>query len=323
MMATFEESRKRNQILGLLDPTGSNQTLLSMDLEKLKVELDKRTNSLTEYKHEDYFSIEDITTGGMNREEELALVKFRLSKKEEEIRAMAASLREKENELFLRERNLQSSERKLSKSPSTRRNEDSEFGNATSTPSRISGSPNSYQSFSYRRGGQVEETITDVIMSSIDNKSPEEKQSDNTLFGEMINGGLSERDAIIASIKESERIASSIIDKPFEDSSRIAEVRSIPIRVEKVTAESLRSEGKSPYYMLENRPEGATDEFLDNIYNMIVAKNYDGIKQVLGNKELNINILTWLRNLKYNDTTFKQMMLSKPGYFHKCLRPYE
>ena len=38
------ESRKKQQIIELLDPSGIDQSLLTLDFEKLKKEMDRRTN---------------------------------------------------------------------------------------------------------------------------------------------------------------------------------------------------------------------------------------------------------------------------------------
>lgn len=332
MSTSYSESRRRQQIIGLLDPSGNDQSLLSLDYEKLKTELDRRTNSLVEFKHEDYFNISNIPTSGMNRDDELALVKFHLNKKEEDVKKLAAMLRSKEDELYLRERNLNSLERK-SKSPSRSR-VDSEFDQESYNfkSGKSSASPSSYQSFIYKpesKNTQSEQLITSAIIDSLEtnNQNDSPRLSPGSPFqvqSEIINGSLSEEEAILKAIQQSEKEANDIIDKPFEESqSRIAEIRSIPIQQNKITAESLRAEGKSPYYMLQNKPEDVTDELLDSLYKILVDRNFVIVKEFLANKELPVHILRWIRTLKYNDTTLAQMLLSKPVYIHKCLRPYE
>ena len=332
MSSSYSESKRRQQIISLLDPSGNDQSLLSLDYEKLKSELDKKTNSLVEFKHEDYFNINDILTSGMNRDDELALVKFHLTKKEEDVKKLAAMLRVKEDELYLRERNLTALEKK-SKSP-LRTRIDGEFDQESHnvTPGRISASPSAYQSFIYKpesRNSQSEQLITSAIINAFETNNHTDTVglspgSPIQVPGEMINGSLSEEEAILKAIQQSEKEANDIIDRPFEEShSRIAEIRSVPIQQNKITAESLRSEGKSPYYMLQNKPEDVTDELLDNLYRMLVDRNFTGVKEFFANKELPVHILRWIKTLKFNDTTLTQMLLSKPVYIHKCLRPYE
>lgn len=318
----YSDSRRRHQIIGLLDPTGIDQSLLTLDLKKLVEELDKKTNSLVEIKHDEYFAISDITTSGMNREDELALVKFHLTRKEEDVKKLAAMLRAKEDELYLRERNL---DRKNSKSPARSR-DGSEFDQENA--GRLSSSPVSYQSYLYKpenRNTPVEQIITTAIINAAVDPATNNFSSGSPIQipHETINGSLTEEEAILKAIRESEKESNDIIDKPFEDSSRIAEIRSIPIQSNKITAESLRSEGKSPYCMLANRPDDATDELLDSLYNILSSRDFTAAKAFLANKDLPLHILRWIKTLKFNDTTLTQMLLSKPVYIHKCLRPYE
>ena len=302
------ESRKKQQIIELLDPSGIDQSLLTLDFEKLKKEMDRRTNCLIEIKHEDYFDINDILISGMNRDDEFALAKFHLNKKEDDIKKLSLMLREKEDELYLRERNINILERK-SKSPSKTKIE-SEF----EQDNKINSSPSLYQPFLYRienKNVQSEQLITSTIIDSL-GLSP----------GSTINGSLTEEEAILKAIQQSEKEANDVIDRPFEESqSRITEIKTILSN--KITAESLKAEGKSPYYMLQNKPENVTDELLDDLYKMLVDRNFSSVKEFFANKELPVNILRWIKTLKFNDTTLTQMLLSKPNYIHKCLRPYE
>lgn len=304
MTTSFSDSKKRQQIIQLLDPFGNDQSLLSLDYESLKIILDKKTNSLVEFKHEDYFKIDDIATNGTNRDDELALIKFHLNKKEEDIKKLSMMLRLKEDELYLRERNIIALEKK-SKSPIPRI--DGEFDQEDI---KYNSSPSTYQSFIYRSESKNEHT-----------ENTQRGVFDSPPLSEIINGSLSEEEAILNAIQKSEKEANDIIDLPFQESNKkISEPKLEQI---KITAEILRNEGKSPYYMLPNKPEDVTDELLDNLYNLLVNRNFIAVKEFFANKELPVHILRWIKTLKFNDTTLTQMLLSKPIYIHKCLRPYE
>lgn len=296
-VTNYSETKHRLNILELLDPLGLKPEYLTFDLEKLKTELELQTNAIIQIQHKDYFDIYNMNTTGITKSDEVSLMKFHLNKKESEIKRLADNLRRKEDELHLREITLDKIEKRLSKSPMMRpRSEDI-----------MSASPSAYRPFSYKEETKVE--VEPVVV---------EKEIDNVY----INGDLSEDEAISKALAESEMIANSTIDEPFSNPSVKRTIIHKPIS-SGITAESLREQGLSPYHMLENRPEEATDEILDHVYDLLVKRDFPTIKELLSNKDFPLRALSWIKSLKYNDTTFKQMLLSKPVYIQKCLRPYE
>lgn len=314
-MDGYTENRMQENILDLLDPFRVNKEYASMNFKNLKEELDNKTNSLSDITHEDYFKIYSLPISGINKSDEISLIKYHLEKENIETKHLRDLLKAKEDELILRELELERREKKRgSKSPLLRENEHET--NENLQKGRLSGSPSSYQSYSYRT-----RINTHVDSEEKNTLKSENIGSSSPIISELYNSNLTDEEALILAIKESESIANEIIDAPFREKE--CTTISQQEQKTKITAESLKAEGKSPYYMLENRPEGATDEILDNLYELLINKKFAEVKTFLANKELPLNVMQWIRQLQYQGNTLKQMLLTKPPYIHRCLRPYE
>lgn len=254
-MDQYEENTLCEKILDLLDPFRINKEYASMNLDKLKDELDRKTNCLYEVKNEDYFKIYQ----------------------NEKVRA---SDNQKKSKSLIEEEIIQKG--------------------------RLSASPSSYQSYTYK--SRINTTPVFKI---------EDQQSPNTLNS--YNADLTDEEALILAIKESEDIANEIVDGPFRDKKENVTVE----KLNKITAESLKEEGKSLYCMLKNRPVNVSDELLDELYKMLVERDFNAAKKFLANKDLPLNVMQWIRQLEYEGNTLRQMLLTKPSYIHRCLRYYE
>lgn len=309
-MDGYTEARMHENILDLLDPLRVNKDYSSMDFKKLKEEMEKKTNSLTDITHEDYFKIYSLQTHGINKSDEVSLLKYHLEKRNSELEHLKDLLKAKEDELILREIELERRERKKgSKSPIVRDNSEEIF--EPLQKNKLGASPSSYQPYVYK---------TKL------NPVPEEKKIEeietNPIVEESFNANLTDEEAFLLAIKESEKLANEVIDAPFRelDNKPITHQKT---NTNKITVDTLKAEGKSPYCMLEKRPEGATDEILDKLYNLLIERDFVEVKNFLANKELPLNVMQWIRQLQYQGNTLKQMLLTKPPYIHRCLRPYE
>lgn len=249
------EIEKRCAIIDLIDPLKINQTYAIMSYEELTKELEKKTTSVNEITHETYQKIYDLPVSGIGRGNELAIMKYKLTKREHEIDHLEQLLRDKEEELLIRELELNKKEKR------------------SKTPERKginSSSPSSYQSYIFNRSHNL------------------------------YNGDMNEETALNEAIKQSEKISSDIIDLPFK--TPIDEIKSLPTKRE-----------------YKDKPSDVSEDILNEIYTLLLNRNFDDVKVLLSGNTISPNSVKWLRNLSYNGETLKQMLISKPDYIHKCI----
>ena len=103
-------------------------------------------------------------------------------------------------------------------------------------------------------------------------------------------------------ISKSQQESNRIIDDPFNK------------------LDEIRKKSEDRYKHLEHRPEEATDEILDELYDLLVERNFNKIKELFSSSKIPLIVIQWIRNLNYGGSSFKQMLVSKSINIHKCLR---
>ena len=287
----------RERMINILDPLRKSSAYATKTLDELQKEVEKSTLGLKDITHEKYFEIYDLS--GSEKKRDLEVSRIRVMKKEAEISDKEKFLIEKENELITRELELNKKEKRFGyRSPA----QDITFEqntNITETQNnKIVKSPSTYQPYNYM--GRVEKT-------NISNDVP--------LSYQIANGNLTEEEAIEIAINRSSELKESILDDSFKKLDSNTEDKVISIK--SIPSNSIPIRG---YDHLSNRPSEATDEILDKCYEYLSKRDFENFKKYLSSDEIPLKVTTWIRNLDYEGTTLKQMLINKPSYIHKCLR---
>lgn len=306
-MTEQDDFIRRERMINILDPLRKNTTYITKTLEELQKDVDKSTSALKDITHEQYYEIYNLS--GSEKRTEFEVSRIRVMKKEAEITDKEKFLIEKENELIARELELNKKERKFGyRSPS----QDSIFDQnqqqkeqtvviSESQRGKLSKSPSSYQPYNYN--GRADQT------------NENSNNYDIPLSYQIANGNLTEEEAIEIALNRSSEVKLSVLDDAFkkldkEIENKVTDIKSIPTLSIPINR----------YDHLPNRPIEATDEILDKCYDYLFKRDFDGFKKYLGSNEIQLKALTWIRNLDYEGTTLKQMLITKPTYIHKCLR---
>lgn len=279
-----EESILKNNIIMLLDdPINNNSKYLNMSLDELNKELEKKTSLLNIITHEQYQKIYDLQDKKLKQNCNFVSLKHKILKQNKKIKEMNQIIKEQED-LLNQEEDEDDAEEKM------------DFSSVNKSPSLT------YKSYNY--SPKINSSGDKLIF----NRSP---------VNSNLNGDLNEEEAIKLAIANSEKMSNDVIDIPFQEVQHEGSKSKSPY-LEKIVI--IRKPFENRYDHLENRPEEANDKILDDLYELLTSRNFDKIKEFLSDGEIPLKVVQWIRQLNYDGNSFKQLLVSKSNYIHKCLR---
>lgn len=301
------EIQSRMEIIGIIDPLRLNPTYNTLSVEQLKAILNKKTNSLADITHEQYQAIYDLSIDMPSRSNEIAILEYRISNLNLKVKELTETNEKLEEELLKTQLELE--RMKKTKIPKVHhepgsfeayvQEQDNEMLGIKRSNSLGGNSPHNnrltYPNYSGYTPGR---TNIQTIFA-------------NANISNSINGSLNEQDAIRQAIKESENLANKDLDETFTKSSSNDET---PVIIDNKPIPWRQREDR--YQHLKDKPISVTDETLDKIYDFLLLRDFDSVKQML-NSELPTEVVRWIRLLSYDGTNFKQMMVTKSHCIHK------
>ena len=289
-----EEEIKAN-ILDILDPAKMSTNLVNKSVEELREILNKRTNTVgVVISHNTFQEIYDKPTMYNIKGDENIILKNRILKQNSMINELRNILKEKEEQILDLTKKYE--ELKIVKSFKSEIYEEGSY--AAYIAAKEAEEENDEMPQIVK---PVEHRIKPYVAYTPNKRTIESMFEDKT---SLYNGNIKEKDAIELAIKKSEDDASNIIDSPFENNDN-------PFNDEDFEPV------KKSYNNLKNRPVMLTDDMLDELYEILINRDFDSIKIKLNSWPSEVS--RYIRLLSYNDETFKQMQVSKSINIHKCL----
>ncbi len=335
---------ERNNLLIMLDPFRENHELLDKSVEELIQIRQERTSKFKQINHDEYDKFKNSIYVARDRKKN----KNRASNftvKELQLLEWENKLARREDEILKRERELADREKRLrSRSKSPNRNH-------LTAPTYSSPTFTSLQDNDYVR--PADPIYKDQLLPSYDYYSPEgllpnaPNQSYSFLdqMAEYTYRDDDEDEQLKLAIRESELEAIRKLDnaqmKNLEEErireERIKEerIKEEKIKEEKIKEERIKEEERireqerikeeerireqesKLKYRLPGRPDDVTDEFLDNLIEVIRNESTKKIRECLG--KIAPTSTQWIFKLKHNNTTFRQYLLGDPEGMIKCI----
>lgn len=307
-MSVKSEAEIKSNIIDILDPARLSTEYGSMSLDELKKVLENRTKMVKVITHESFQEIYDMPSPGNIDTNELVLLKQRILNQNSMIEELRNIVLEKERELTLIRMEIDN----LNKTKSYK-NEVYEAG--------------SYAAYIAAKEAEENGEEPPIIIEPPKPKpyvdyTPNKRIFDTSIFNHVLssnsyNGDISEQEAIKMAIKESEKEAVKSIDLPFqratesekeEDHFDIIDEKPIEMNVSK----------PANWDHLKSRPTSLTDEMLEELTALLINHEFDKVKAKLSN-EYTPEVTRYIRELRYDGSSFKQMLVSKSIHIHKAI----
>lgn len=300
-MATKSEEEIRADIIDILDPLRISSHYPTLSVEELEKIRAKKANSVNVITHDNFQKIYDLQPPKNYNSNEIIMLKNRISTSNITISNLQKTIERLEEEILFKDLEIE----KLKKAKEPRPNLiEAKDGFAA-----------------YIMAKEAENNDEEIKIEPIVETKNRQYQSytpgrrlpgfpDQSLFQNNLNGELSEEEALKEALKESDRLANKILDDPF--SKMDAEIASTNSTVVKET------KGKMNFSHLKNRPNSVTDSILETIYQLLLDRKFDEVKNMLAN-DVTPEVSAWIRQLTYGSSNFKQMMVSKSQSIHKAI----
>jgi len=278
----------RNDYISRLDPNRLEYSLSSKTLEELEKISENKSNELKPITREQYKELRNSkkSTSIPTNIKEINDSMRRLYFKEQELKRW-------EENLIKREKNLKSGDEDDEDDEDEDKDNEHIKKEENVTPQNCRSL--SYSPFNYTPGGVINSNVSQDVKPT----SPVvEVSNDNYLYDEEL--------AIQNATRQSEQDALDAMDSAQEKL----------LKQENEKEEINKEELKISVYKTVGRPVGFTDDNIKEFIEFINNNNNADIKKYMVN--FNTNVTQWIINLTYEDTKFRQLLLSNSDDIDKC-----